>query len=222
MLDLRLINLEEVIKEQKGKEKDKDAAGVLVHDGNDTILDQKYYGNGDQDLGSPSQTSARAVSNRNLSIESKYKHPTTISFSKDFPSFLLPYRLHTSWPLVSALCYQAIRPCSALASPQTSQDLRVWFSDLRKWRYEKTRDANTCFQPKPSEIIYKRGFECGLPNKIKVGDWSFTNPDGGAPKSVIDDGDFKDQWEWGYITRRLEKKRIPEFKVTKQDERSME
>lgn len=210
MLDLRLMNLEQVIKEQKEKEKDKHAAGVLVHHGNDTILDQNYHNSINLTLGSLPQTSARAVYEHHLigmTFESEWNHPTTISFSTDLPSFLLLYRLYTAWPLTTALSYQATRPCSALASPQKSHNLEIRFSDFHLWRLKQRQDPNTCFQPSPSKIIFKEGFECGLPNKINVGEFSFKNSDGGVPKSVIEDCGFKDQWEWGCITEILEKKR---------------
>lgn len=217
MLDLRLISLEQVIKEQKDKEKDNDPACVLVDDGSDTRLDQNYYANIDRDLASLSETpSTTAVVNMDLADESPYNFPATISFSTSFPSFLLPYRLQTSWPLITALSYQAIRPCSALAPPQTSHDLRIEFSSFHLWRFKIMHDPETRFQPEPIEIIFRRGFECGLPNKINVGHMQFENPDGGVPKSIIEDCDFNDSWEWKYVAARLEQRCSGETVLAKQ------
>lgn len=210
MLDLRLIDLENVVSELKEKEKD---ANVPVHCESATLLDRTHHGNVYARWESLIKASDKAVS----SVESTDKQAPSTSFVT-FPSFLLPYRQHTSWPLVTALSYQAIRPCSALASPSSSHNLQILFSDFHHWRRESLRDPNTCFQPTPMETFYKRRFECGLPNRIRVGHVEFKNPDGGAPKSVIEDGDFGDSWESRYVIERLSSKRCSvEAAPAKQD-----
>ncbi|KAG9691934.1 hypothetical protein KCU95_g7692, partial [Aureobasidium melanogenum] len=210
MLDLRLINLEQIVKELKEKDKDAD---VPVHCKSATLPGRTYHDN----VNARWEALIKAYDKKDNSVESTHKQASSTSFSTEFPSFLLPYRQHTSWPLVTALSYQAIRPCSALAPPSTSYNLRILFSDFHHWRKKSLRDPNTCFQPTPMEIFYKRRFECGLPNGIRVGHMEFKNPDGGAPKSVLEDGDFGDSWESRYVRERLEKRCSVENALAEQD-----
>lgn len=127
-------------------------------------------------------------------------HISCYLFSSDFPSVLLPYRLHISWPIVSFLLCQGRRPCIALAAPSSSQSLYVSYTDLATWTQAVRKDPKTKFQPQCKKTA-RETFSCGLPNSIRIGNLRFDNPEGGAPKSVV--GEEGEGWEEEYVREHL-------------------
>lgn len=104
----------------------------------------------------------------------------------DQPSIHLKYRKHSFWPSVILLARESWRPCSVLADPRYSHNLRVSRDDLSTWRDKR---KPTSFRPRCVKVTC-RGFACSLPNRIHIAGMQWRNPDGGAPKmQYLDNSD---------------------------------
>lgn len=196
MLDPRLIDLDQIVEAQndiyrhlgcpdpslRHNKKDKDAQKLLPSSSSST--NQSLQGKHTYNSPNPSCSQFPDL------------HISCIEFSSHFPSFLLPCGLYTSWPLVTCLFWQSRRPCSALASPSTSQDLYISQPDFEVWRQKVRRDPKTAFRPRCKRRP-QVDIRCELPDVVNVAKLRFRNPEGGRSGLVaVDNGN---EWEAQYV-----------------------